>query len=234
MYKKWIQKKKINGCNGSNVPVATKQYKWTGKKRNTFWNWNHQNRNNFNEESTSTKIYNNAHASYQWYRFWFGHLCPSLHVQFRALSLVRCINCITHNRQFNHMHTLPAHMHIAPINTLKNQSIKFHLMHPEPPIHCDALPFHSIGIGCNWYTAASDDLIRAIHAKSINSYWMFLQFNGRAKHQKCNKFRRDLLVWQIFQTHLIVWQKFVPWYKWPSTNEFQSFQMGSTWFDGSP
>lgn len=204
-------------CRKSDVPIQRPEDWATHTRTHFFGIENHQNRNNFNEESTSTKIYNNAHASYQWYRFWFGHLCPLLlwriathtHVQSRALSLVCCINCITHNRPFDHMHALPAHMHIAPINTLKNQSIKFHLMHPEPPIHCDALPFHSIGIGCNWYTAASDDLIRAIHAKSINSYWMFLQFNGRAKHQKCNKFRCDLLVWHIFQTHLIVWQKFV-------------------------
>lgn len=35
MYKKCIQKK-INGCNGNNVPVATIQYKWTGKKATHF------------------------------------------------------------------------------------------------------------------------------------------------------------------------------------------------------
>lgn len=210
--------KKINGCNGSNVPVATLQYKWTGKKATHFGigiikieiilmkRAPQQKSITMHTHHTSDIGFGLGICAH----YFFGEfLHTHTHVQSRALSLVCCINCITHNRPFDHMHALPAHMHIVPINTLKNQSIKFHLMHPEPPIHCDALPFHSIGIGCNWYTAASDDLIRAIHAKRINSYRMFLLFNGRAKHQKCNKFRRDRLVWHIFQTHLIVWQKFV-------------------------
>lgn len=92
------------------------------------------------------------------------------------------LSFVTSNRKKKRICTIGT----APINTLKNQSIKFHLMHPEPTIH-HAIPFHSIGIGCNWYTAVGDDLIRAMHGNSINPYWMFFAGNRHAKVFQCNR-----------------------------------------------
>lgn len=100
---------------------------------------------------------------------------------YHSFGYCRNVQIILHTQLDIQTHTLVSHMHIAPINTLKNQSIKFHLMHPEPPIHIDAIPLRSIGIGCNWYTAINDDFIRTIHVKRTNSYWMFLLFNRHSK-----------------------------------------------------
>lgn len=115
-------------------------------------------------------------------RFWFRIIIRN--DNYHYFGHCRNVWIISHTEPSAQTYALQTHMRIAPINTLKNQSITFHFMHPEPPIHIDPIPLHSIGIGCNWFTAANDDVIRTIHVKCMNSYWAILLFDRQSMIQK--------------------------------------------------
>lgn len=106
--------------------------------------------------TAAIQIINTAHSTIYTRVYTSTHMCIWMHIQ--------CTEWRQKRKKWASAHKY-AH-------TFKNQSIKFHLMHPKTIAnnsHCDAIPLHSIGIGSNCYTprCANDDFIQCHSCQRI-------------------------------------------------------------------
>lgn len=142
----------------------------------------------------------------KWWNFRFGICYHSF-----GQSLYSCQSIaiqIINTAHSTHTYTVDVYVHVnaCPMHranwgnqirthTLKNQSIKFHLMHPIPSVptihHCDTMQFYSIHLELVPIATHRDMqtmiLFNGIHRNEYNSYWMpDLAAGAAAMYSACN------------------------------------------------